>query len=153
MRAYSQDLRERVARAVAAGTPKAVVARTFSVSYASVTRYVALQRANRSLRPGKSPGRPQAIPPAQYPALEHQLDQHDDATLAEHVAMWEAAHGVTMTLATMYRTIRRLGWTYQKRHWQPASGMSQSVRSSAPRSPTFPPSGSSPSTRPPPPLS
>jgi transposase len=151
MRAYSQDLRERVAHAVATGMPKAVVARTFSVSYASVTKYVVVQRANRSLRPGKRPGRPKAIPPAQYPALEHQLDEHDDATRAEHSARWEAAHGVTLTLSTLFRTMRRLRWTDKKRHGQPASSMSRSVLPSAPRSPLFPPTAASPATRPRPP--
>jgi hypothetical protein len=42
MRAYSQDLRERVAYVVAQGTPKTVIARTFAVSVASVKKYAAL---------------------------------------------------------------------------------------------------------------
>jgi transposase len=151
MRAYSQDLRERVARAVAAGTPKTVIARTFSVSIAAVKKYAALQPADRPLTPGKSAGRPKAIPPAQYSDLERQLAENDDATLAAHVALWEASHGLRMCLSTLFRAIRRIGWTDQKRRWQPASRTSASARRSASRLPRFPPSASSPSMRPPPP--
>ena len=149
MRAYSSDLRERVARAVAQGIPKSVVARTFSVSVASVTKYVALQRAARSLTPGKSTGRPKAILPEQYPALDRQLEEHAGATLAEHVTLWEASHGVRMHLATMDRAIRRIGWTYKKRRWQRASRTSTSAPPSKPRSPRSRPTASWPSTRPP----
>jgi transposase len=152
MRAYSQDLRERVAHAVAAGTPKTIIARTFSVSIASVTKYAALHRVDRSLVPGKSSGRPKAIPAAHYADLERQLEQNHEATLAEHVALWEASHGVTMTVSTMYRTIRRIGWTYKKRQWQRASRTSVSARRSEPRLPPFPPSASLRSMKPPPPL-
>jgi hypothetical protein len=56
-----------------------------------------LQRAERSLTAVKSTGRPKAIAPAQYPELERQLIAHPDATLAEHVALWEAGDGVSMT--------------------------------------------------------
>jgi transposase len=151
MQASSHDLRERVAHAVAAGTPKTTVARTFSVSIASVTKYTALQRADRSLSPGKSSGRPKAITPEQYTELERQLEQNHEATLAEQVALWEASHGVRMCLSTMFRTIRRLGWASKKRLWQPASSTSASVRRSASRLPPSPPNASSPSMRPPPP--
>jgi transposase len=127
MRAYSQDLRERIARAVAAGRPKTEVARTFSVSVASVTKYVSWQVSARSLAPGKSSGRPQAISPAQYPDLDQQLRAHHDATLAEHVRLWEASHGVRLSVSGMWRTLRRVGWTFKKRQWQPANKTSAPV--------------------------
>jgi transposase len=82
------------------------------VSIASVQKYVASQQADRSLAPGKSPGRREAIPPEQYRALVRQLTKHPDVTLAEHVAWWEATYRVA--LSTMYRTIRRLRGTYRK---------------------------------------
>jgi transposase len=152
MRAYSSDLRERVVRAVAQGIPKSVVARTFSVSVAAVTKYVALQRAARSLVPGKSTGRPQAITPNQYPDLERHLEEDPGATLAEHVARWETSPGVRMHLATMDRAIRRLGWTSQKRRWQRVSRTSVSASPFAPRSRPSRSTGSLPSTSRPPPL-
>ena len=135
MQAYSEDLRDRIARAVAAGRPKAEVARTFSVSVASVTKYVSLRRSARSLAPGKSPGRPQSVSPEQYPALEQQLRSHHDATLAEHVGLWETSHGVRLSVSGMWRTIRRLGWTFKKRHWQPPNATSARVLLSGTTSP------------------
>jgi transposase len=40
MRAYSQDLRERVLRAVDLGHPRAEIVQLFGVSRASIKRYV-----------------------------------------------------------------------------------------------------------------
>jgi transposase len=42
MKAYSEDLRERVVRAVAIGTPRDEVAATFAVSSATITRRLRL---------------------------------------------------------------------------------------------------------------
>jgi transposase len=121
MKAYSQDLRERIVQAVAAGQPKRTVARTFSVSYATVSKYARLVASHASLAPKRGGGRPSAIRPAQYPALVAQLEAASSATLAEHVATWEKNQGVRVTITAMFRAIRRVGWTFKKRRWQPAS--------------------------------
>ena len=130
MKAYSQDLCERVVRAVASGQSKTHVARTFSVSLASVKKYVQLHENGQSLRPRTSPGRPSLVRVDQLPDLRRQLETTPDATLAEHVATWEQSHGVRLSVWAMFRAIRRLRWTYKKRVWRPASR----TRSRAPRS-------------------
>ena len=56
MRAYSEDLRERVVRAVAIGTPRDEVAATFAVSSATITRWLRLKRETGSLAPKPVPG-------------------------------------------------------------------------------------------------
>jgi transposase len=114
MRAYSLDLRERIVRAVEAGTPRPEVARTFGVGVATVGRYVRLGRAG-ALAPRSSPGRPARIGPAAWPALRAQLAAAPDATLAEHCATWGRAQGARVSEATMHRAIARLGWTRKKR--------------------------------------
>ena len=48
-------------------------------------------------------------------ALAAQVAATPDATLAAHCARWEAAQGVRLSVATMSRTIRRLGITLKKR--------------------------------------
>jgi transposase len=120
MRAYSLDLRERVVRAVEAGSPRAVVARTFGVGVATVERYVRRQRAG-ALAPRPSPGRPARIGPAAWPALRAQLAAAPDATLAEHCERWAMERGMRVSAATMHRAIARLGWARKKRPSTPAS--------------------------------
>ncbi len=121
MKAYSLDLQERIVAAVADGMPKALAARTFRVSVATVKVYVARQQRAVSLVPGHSSGRPAYIRSEQYPALRRQLETTPDATLAEHAALWEKSHGVRPSLSALWRTIRRIGWTYKKRAWVPAN--------------------------------
>ena len=113
MKAYSLDLRERVVRAVAAGTPRAVAARAFGVGLATVERYVRRHRAGE-LAPRSSPGRPARIGPDAEPALRAQLAAAPDASLAEHVERFAAERGVRVSVATMHRAIARLGWTRKK---------------------------------------
>jgi transposase len=114
------DLRERAVRAVAAGTPVAVVARTFGVGTATVGRYLRRARAG-ALAPRSSPGRPARIGPAAWPALRAQLAAAPDATLAEHAERWAREQGAPVSAATMHRAIARLGWTRKKSRSAPAS--------------------------------
>lgn len=50
----------------------------------------------------------------QATTLAAQVAAHHDATLAQHCTRWEAEHGVHLSVATMSRTIRRLGITVKK---------------------------------------
>ena len=119
MRPYSLDLRERIVRAVDAGATQAAVAAAFSVGRATVQRYVAQRRRRGSLAPRPLPGRAGRIGPAQAAALRAQLDAAPDATLAEHCERWSGDHGVRVSVATIQRTIARLGWTRKKRRSTP----------------------------------
>jgi transposase len=58
MRAYSEDLRHMIVKAVERGMSKARAARLFDVSLSSVKRYARITREGGSL---KSPGRPPKI--------------------------------------------------------------------------------------------
>lgn len=117
MKAYSIDLRERIIRAVDAGTPKSVVSRTFQVSRATVNNYLALRRDSGDIKPRPSGGdyRSQIVP-AQYPALLQQWREMPDATLAEHCAAWERSQQVRVSIYVMHRAIQRADWTRKKRH-------------------------------------
>ena len=48
-------------------------------------------------------------------ALRAQVEEHNDATLAEHCLMWEQTHGVRVSAGTMGRRLRQLGWTRKKK--------------------------------------
>ena len=50
-------------------------------------------------------------------ALWRQLEARPEATLEEHREARECERGARVPVATMSRTIRRLGWTCKKRRW------------------------------------
>ena len=56
MKAYSEDLRERIVRAVLIGTPRDDVAARFAVSSATITRWLRMKRETGSLAPKLVPG-------------------------------------------------------------------------------------------------
>ena len=114
--AYSEDLRQRIVRAVEGGMSQPDAARTFSVGLRSVQRYLHQWRTTRTLTARRSTGDTPAILPAQYPVLVAQLSAHPDARLADHCATWEREQGVRVSVSTMCRAQRRVGWTHKKSH-------------------------------------
>jgi transposase len=147
MRAYSTDLKERLVRAVAHGLPMREVARRFEVAVTTVKRAVVQQRATGSLARKPIPGRPRAIRGEQEGILLARLQANPDATVLEHCAWWAEQQGQPLSEATMWRTLRRLGWTHKKSHWQPASVTRKRARPGARRSPSLIQRSSSLSTK------
>jgi transposase len=121
MKAYSPDLRSRILAAVDAGAAKATVARRFGVSRATVKRYVVLRRETGSITPRPRTGRQATLDQTYDAALWAQLVAHPDALLADHCHLWSECQGMTVSVSTMCRAIRRLGWTRKKRRWVPPS--------------------------------
>lgn len=146
MRAYSLDLRQHLIDAVHGGTDKAEAARIFGVSRRTINRYLKQVADRESLAAKRLPGRERHLPTAQHAALDAQLRAHDDATLAEHCALWAGSHGVQLSPATMCRAIQRLGWTRKKRRWWPPSKTRPNGSGGATRSATMTPPSSSSST-------
>jgi transposase len=109
------DLRERVVRAVQAGTPRTEVAERFEVGLATVGRYIRQQRSSGSLAAKKHHGPKLRIGLEERHALLALLQTWPDATLAEHCERWDTMHGVRLSEPTMSRAIRRLGWTRKKK--------------------------------------
>jgi transposase len=114
MKAYPVELRTRIVRAVQSGMAQTEAARVFAVSDRTIRRYLRDHRAGGDLSPGQSPGRPPTIGPAQADALQAQVAQHPDATLAAHCALWARDHGVAVSIATMSRAIRAGAITVKK---------------------------------------
>jgi transposase len=117
MRAYSMDLRERVLAAVDRSTPRKEIVRTLGVSEPTIRRYLRLRRETGSVAPKPTFSIGQSV--EQRRALWKQLEVHDDATLERHCQLWERKQGVKVSISTMSRAIRRLGWTLKKRVWVP----------------------------------
>src|SRR5438045_88907 len=100
MKAYSEDLRECVVRAVAIGTPRDEVAGTFAISAPTITRWLRLKRETGSLAPKPIPGPPASKRDALVAALPERLVEHADATLEEHCSWWRERTGVEVSTAT-----------------------------------------------------
>ncbi len=127
MRAYSLDLRQRIVVALDAGKRPSEVATLFSVGVSTVKRYRQQRRQTGTLDARHSPGRTPTIRPEQREVLWTQLVEHPMALLEDHCALWAATTGVGMSISTMSREIRRLGWTRKKECWVPPSDTRNAV--------------------------
>jgi len=116
MNAYSEDLRQRIVMAVAAGQSQPTVASRFAVSLASVKRYVRQWRTTGTLTARRHPGKARSIPPESDDRLRTLLAADPDATLAQYCARWEEETGVVVSASTLCRAQQRLGWTVKKSH-------------------------------------
>ncbi len=114
MKQYSADLRERLLGAIDAGLPLAEGARLFGVCPSTIGRWRRRHRSTGSVAARPRPGRTPRIGPAQAGTLATQVAAAPDATLRQHCARWETERGVRLSVATMSRTIRRLGITVKK---------------------------------------
>lgn len=131
MRAYSSDLRERIVGAVDQGRSQREAARLFGVGVSSVKRYLAQRAQTGSLARRPIPGGPRRLRPEQEVVLLARVEAAPAATLAEHCAWWEAEQGQHVSGPTMWRAIRRLGWTRKKGRWVRASAMRRRERRGA----------------------
>jgi|SRR6266487_1304454 len=115
MKAYSQDLRQRVLRAVDQGTPQAEIAKTFAISVPTIRRYLKQRRERGHVIPKVIPGRPSIKGAALQAGLRAQLEAHPDARREEHCQMWEEKTGMQVSPASISRARAALGWTRKKR--------------------------------------
>ena len=124
MGAYSKDLRLKVLGAVDRGMPRKETAKVFGVSLGTVKRWLKRRREGGDLAPRRSTGRRRRIlsTDEERRALWVQLEGSPDATLERHRELWEERRGVRVSVATMSRAVRKLGWTFKKSRWWPPSG-------------------------------
>jgi transposase len=115
MKAYSEDLRERVIRAVEQGRPRDEVVARFEVSMPTIERWVRLKRETGGLARRRVTGGVPLKTAGLQAALPERLAEHADATLAEQCAWWRDISGFEVSTATMSRALTRLGWTRKKR--------------------------------------
>jgi transposase len=117
MKAYSVDLRERVADAVLQdGLPWAAVARLFRLSVASVGRFVHARRTGQPLTARRPTGRPRRFDSAEkLELLRAQLQAETDLTLEERAERLRQQHGLVVSAATLSRLLRQvLHWSHKK---------------------------------------
>ncbi|HLH60881.1 MAG TPA: helix-turn-helix domain-containing protein [Ktedonobacteraceae bacterium] len=133
MKAYSQDLRERVLRAVDEGKPRAQIMELFHISRATIKRYLKQRRETGNVQPQVIPGRTPKKTAALQANVEALLQERCDARLEDYCQMWESRSGIKVSPSTMSRAIRAAGYTRKKRHWQLANRISKIERPGKPK--------------------
>jgi transposase len=115
MKAYSQDVRLRVLRAIDAGASQSQVAEQFAVSVATIKRYLKQRRESGHVLPKAIPGRPNIKGAALQAHLLAQLEAHPDLRREEHCRLFKETHGIEVSPASITRARQALGWTRKKR--------------------------------------
>ena len=117
MRAYSEDLRKKIAQAVERGMPKARAARLFDVSLSSVKRYSRTATKGGSLEPRKSPGRPPKTGEKARALLRRDVEERPAATISQRRRFLEHITGTSLSDSTVRRLMKRLGFSQKNGLW------------------------------------
>lgn len=111
MKAYSEDLRQKIVEATERGVSKAQAARLFNLSLSSVKRYARLARQGGSLAPGKGSGRPPKINESAKQLLEKDVQERSAATISERRRFLEHLTGESLSDSTVGRMLKRMGFS------------------------------------------
>ena len=117
MKAYSEDLREKILQAVERGMPKTEAAKAFGVSRSSVKRYAAAAREGKPLTPKKHPGSKPKLDEKARRLLEADVENRPAATLRERCRFVERVAGVCVSESTISRLLRRMGFSPKEGAW------------------------------------
>jgi transposase len=116
MSAYSLDLREKIVESVKKGVPKAETARRFGIDRATVKRYCKQLDERGTLEPRKAPGKAPKLDEKARKLLVEDLELRPWATHSQRAEFLLAACGVSVSEATICRTLRRLSRSRKKIH-------------------------------------
>ncbi|MGA7672422.1 MAG: helix-turn-helix domain-containing protein, partial [Nitrolancea sp.] len=86
----------------------------FGVSRRSIGRYVRQAATTGDLAPRRHPGRQRHIPVEQDAQLTAQLRAHPTATVERQCQLWAETTDRRVSVTTIYRAMRRLGWSWKK---------------------------------------
>ena len=110
----SLDLRERAVAAVESGMKRAQVCQVFGIHRNTLGRWHKRARSG-TLAPVPPAGAARKMEPQDQALLLSQLQARPDATVDEHLRLWQEAGHKSVSRATLGRAILRLGWTRKKR--------------------------------------
>ena len=116
MKAYSLDLRERVIAAVEEGKlTRERIAAVFRVSLTSIKRLVRRKRDLGHVAPlPHGGGQKPRLDEGRLRILREEIARHPDATLEELCKRVRGVDGTPVSVPTMSRTLRKLGFTRKK---------------------------------------
>ena len=109
MKAYSEDLRQKVVEAVhQRGTSKSEAARLFGISLSSVKRFTRLASQGESLTPRKGAGRPPKADHTTRKLLEEDIRSRPSATIKERRRFLMGFAGKSLSEVTLRRLLKRV---------------------------------------------
>jgi transposase len=114
-KAYSVDLRERVAKHVAEGGSRREAGRRFGVSASTAVRVAASQATRGTVMPrkqGRPPGQGKLAPYVGF--LTEIVEAVPDITMPELAGALAAEHGVKAHPSSISRLLIRIGMSYKK---------------------------------------
>jgi transposase len=114
MSGYSLDLREKIVESVKKGVPKAETARRFGVDRATVKRYCKQLDERGTLQPRKAPGKKPKLDEKARKLLAKDLEERPWATHSQRAQFLFAVSGVSVSEATVCRTLRRISHSRKK---------------------------------------
>ena len=114
MSAYSLDFREKIVESVKKGVSKAETARRFGVDRATVKRYCKQLDERGTLEARKAPGKRPKLDEKARKLLLEDLEQRPWATHSQRAEFLFAISGVSVSEATICRTLRRISHTRKK---------------------------------------
>ena len=116
MRAYSQELRYQVLRAVDDGISRTDIIARLHVSRATIKRSLKQMRETGNVLTRPIPGRPPRKTAALLMGVPALLEAHPEASQRDYCQWWETEHGMQVSCSSMSRAIHALGWMrYQKK--------------------------------------
>ena len=111
----SQDLRERIARSVEAGSSARAAAERFAVSPSAAIKLMQRVQSTGSPAPERFGGYRRPVLEPHRAELERLVAAEPDQTLAELQAGLERHCGIRFGLSTLHTTLHRLGLRHKKR--------------------------------------
>ena len=119
MKAYSEDLRQKVVSAIEhRGTSKSEAARLFGISLSSVKRYTKLASNGEPLTPRrKGGGRPPKADELTRKLLEDDIRTRPAATVKERRHFLKRFAGKSLSEPTLRRLLKRMGFSRKKGLW------------------------------------
>jgi transposase len=114
MKAYSQDLRERVLQAIDQGKSRKEVGELFRVSLSTIKRYLKQRSEVGHVHPKKIPGRPPTKRVPLQETLVNSVEAKNDLTLQEYGDLWEKESGIKVSIMTVSRALDAVGLTRKK---------------------------------------
>ena len=117
MKAYSEDLRQKIVQAIESGLSKSQAACLFNVSLSSVKRYARIVREGESLKPGKGSGRPPKMGENEERLLQEDVRERPTATIRERRLFLESVTDKTFSNPTVGRLLKRLGFSQKNGRW------------------------------------
>ena len=96
---------------------KTKAARLFDVSLSSVKRYSRMARQGNSLAPKRRAGRAPKVDEKARKLLNQDMKERPAATIAQRISFLEGITGERLSYSTIWRLLKRLGWSRKKGVW------------------------------------